>query len=304
MLSFLPPFIRGMLCTLLIVLNAILLPMCISLFAVLRWLMPVKRWQQGCYTVMHALSQWWADANYLALRWCHRIKWHVTGVEGLDKKAWYFLVANHQSWSDIFVLYAVFNHKAPALKFFLKQQLIWIPFIGLACKSLHFPFMYRHSKSELKKHPEKKHKDIEATKRSCEAFKYHPSTIVLFPEATRFTQEKQQAQKSAYQHLLSPKGGMLSLSLSLLGGDYIRHLIDVTIQYNVPNPTMWDFLSGKVNTISVTVDCLPLPDNLVKLPQETSQARQQVQLRKHAQAWLNALWQSKDERLKEKSKQT
>ena len=168
-------------------------------------LVPIKAWQKGCYKIMNKLPTLWTDGNNLVLRLFNRITWHVEGVQGLDPKAWYFLVSNHSSWNDILVLYAVFNRKASTLKFFLKQQLIWIPFIGLACKALHFPFMYRYSKTYLKKHPEKKGKDIEATKRSCQAFKLHPSTIILFPEATRFTPLKQQSQDSPYQHLLRPK---------------------------------------------------------------------------------------------------
>ena len=294
MLYFLPAWLRGLLSVIGLTLSAILIPAGIALFGLLRLLVPIKAWQTGCYKIMNLLPTLWTDSNNFVLRLFNRISWHVEGAQGLDSKAWYFLVSNHSSWNDIFVLYAAFNRKAPPLKFFLKQQLIWVPFIGLACKALHFPFMYRHSKTYLKKHPEKKGKDIEATKKSCQLFKHHPSTIILFPEATRFTPEKQQAQDAPYQHLLRPKGSMLSLSLSLLGREYIKQLIDVTISYDRPQPSFWDLCCGRVKHITVKVKCLDLPDNLVHLPAGKSEMRQQAQLRKNAQGWLDTLWQEKD----------
>jgi 1-acyl-sn-glycerol-3-phosphate acyltransferase len=50
---------------------------------------------------------------------------------------------NHQSWVDIFVLQNVLRGRIPLLKFFLKQQLIYVPVIGLAWWALDFPFMRR-----------------------------------------------------------------------------------------------------------------------------------------------------------------
>jgi 1-acyl-sn-glycerol-3-phosphate acyltransferase len=38
-------------------------------------------------------------------------------------------------------------------KYFLKQQLAWVPFIGLACWALDMPFMKRYSRSYLIRHP-------------------------------------------------------------------------------------------------------------------------------------------------------
>ncbi len=88
----------------------------------------------------------------------------VRGLEGLSTREWYLVVSNHQSWVDILVLQAVFNRRIPFLKFFLKQQLIWVPFLGLAWWALDFPFMRRHSAAYLEKHPEERGKDLEATR--------------------------------------------------------------------------------------------------------------------------------------------
>jgi 1-acyl-sn-glycerol-3-phosphate acyltransferase len=56
------------------------------------------------------------------------------------------------------VLQYVLNRRIRPLKFFLKQELIWVPVIGLAWWALGFPFMKRYSKAYLEKHPEKKGK--------------------------------------------------------------------------------------------------------------------------------------------------
>ena len=56
----------------------------------------------------------------------------------------------HQSWADIFVLLVTANYKIPLLKFFMKKELAWIPFIFLANKTLNMPFVNRHSKGLLK----------------------------------------------------------------------------------------------------------------------------------------------------------
>lgn len=52
-------------------------------------------------------------------------------------------------------------------KYFLKQ-LAWVPFIELACWALDIPFMRRYSRSYHIRHPERRGKDVETTRRSCE----------------------------------------------------------------------------------------------------------------------------------------
>lgn len=49
--------------------------------------------------------------------------------------------------------------------------------------------MKRYSRAYLLRHPERRGKDVETTRRSCEKFRLHPTTIVNFVEGSRFTQE-------------------------------------------------------------------------------------------------------------------
>lgn len=75
----------------------------------------------------------WCEGLALLLHLNPRLKWDVQGLEGLNKKNWYLLISNHHSWADIVVLCVLFRKHIPMNKYFLKQQLAWVPFIGLAC---------------------------------------------------------------------------------------------------------------------------------------------------------------------------
>ena len=69
----------------------------------------------------------------------------------------------------------VFQRQIPFLRFFIKQELIWVPLLGLAWWALDFPFMQRHSAATLAKHPEKRQQDREAVRRSCDRFRIMPT---------------------------------------------------------------------------------------------------------------------------------
>ena len=86
---------------------------------------------------------------------------------------WYMAMSNHQSWADIFVLLVSANYKIPLLKFFMKKELWWIPFIFLANKTLNMPFVNRHSKEQIKKDPSLRTKDYKNTLKSCKRFLQH-----------------------------------------------------------------------------------------------------------------------------------
>ena len=88
------------------------------------------------------------------MRLTQRTAWDVSGVADLALRRLVPRQCNHQSWVDIFALQHLLNRRIPLLKFFLKQQLIYVPVIGIAWWALDFPFMRRHSKAALRKHPE------------------------------------------------------------------------------------------------------------------------------------------------------
>jgi 1-acyl-sn-glycerol-3-phosphate acyltransferase len=195
---------------------------------------------------------------------------------------------NHQSWADIFVLQHLLNRRIPMLKFFLKQQLIYVPVIGLAWWALDFPFMQRHGKAELRLRPERRLEDAEATRRACAKFALVPTSVMNFAEGTRFTPGKHRAQGSPYRHLLKPKAGALALALNAMGGKF-SSLIDATIVYPAGIPSFWQFLCGRVPRVAVRVRELPIPRDFC-----SADYGQDPAFRMQFQKWLGTLWQEKD----------
>lgn len=235
---------------------------------------------------MQTLPVCWIDGQNKIMQWTTKIDWQIEGLEGLSTTGWYFLIANHQSWTDILILQKVFNRKIPLLKFFLKKPLIWLPFAGQACWLLDFPFMDRPSKSMLKKNPKLKGKDNQAVRVACEKFKQSPSTIINFLEGTRFSPAKHKNQHSPYTHLLKPKSTGLATALSVLEG-YVKVVIDASIVYSDSNHIAWDFLCGRMQKITVKVRVLPIPEIFLKNFIEDRDARAKFQ------QWMNQVWQEK-----------
>jgi len=167
MFSAIKAFVIGTIGTTLYLLNLIVVPISVILIEIIARIIPMKAWYKFWSRINHAIPALWTDINTLIMKTTANPKIVVHGEGKLHKKGWFFLICNHQSWADILIVQRVFNHKLPFIKFFMKEQLKWaIPIAGIACWIMGFPFMKRYSKSYLKKHPEKKGKDLELTKKS------------------------------------------------------------------------------------------------------------------------------------------
>jgi 1-acyl-sn-glycerol-3-phosphate acyltransferase len=230
----------------------------------------------------------WIAGNSGWMRLTQRTAWDVQGLDGLAYRGWYLVVANHQSWVDIFVLQHLLNRRIPLLKFFLKRQLIWVPVMGLAWWALDFPFMRRHADAVLLKHPGKRLEDVEATRRACARFALVPTSVMNFVEGTRFTPAKQAAQHSPYRHLLKPKAGGLAMAINALG-DRFDALLDLTIVYPDGAPTFWQFLRGDLRRVVVRAERRPIPSDVAH-----GDYAADPRYRKRVQRWLLALWHDKD----------
>jgi 1-acyl-sn-glycerol-3-phosphate acyltransferase len=189
---------------------------------------------------------------------------------------------------DILVLQHLLNRRIPLLKFFLKQQLIWVPVMGLAWWALEFPFMRRHTEEYLKKHPEMRGKDQETTRKACEKYALIPTSVMNFLEGTRFTPAKHAKQQSPYRHLLKPKAGGMALALNAMG-DKFQAILDVTIVYPDGPISFADFLSGKLRRVIVRVCRLPVPQHLM-----SGDYTQDPAFREAFSQWVQQLWREKD----------
>lgn len=289
MLAFLPPFVRGALAAALLGLNTLFWCVVVFALALVKLAVPARAVRVPVDRALNAVATLWIACNSGWMRLVQRTRWDVDGFDGLDGASWYMVNANHQSWVDILVLQHLLNRRIPLLKFFLKRELIFVPVIGLAWWALDFPFMRRHSDAYLKAHPEKRFEDLEATRRACEKFALVPTSVMNFPEGTRYTPEKHRAQHSPYRHLLKPRAGALALSLAMLG-ERFDALLDVTIVYPEGAPTFWRFLCGQVPAVVVRARRIPIPRELAGGDYAGS-----PRFRKEFQRWLAALWRDKDD---------
>ena len=291
MLHFLPPWLRGSLALLVFVLNTLFWCALLYLVTLLRLLVPLPGFVRLCRRLSMTIAAAWIGGNVLGLKAVSRIEWDVTGMEGLERDAWYVVTPNHVSWVDIVVVQWLFNRKIPMLKFFLKEELKKVPVLGLAWWCLEFPFMKRTPKAVLEARPELKGKDLETTKRACEKFRDLPVSILNFLEGTRFSERKRLDRGSPYRHLLLPKAGGIAQVVSTLG-PLLRPLLDVTIFYPGGAPTFWGLLSGRLEKAVVRVEQVPLDPSWSGADYETD-----ASFREGFQAFVSGLWQRKDERI-------
>lgn len=215
-------------------------------------LIPISSLRTATSHVLDFCASAWISVNGVIERCLHPVKIELSGDTDFSTKEWYMVIANHQSWVDILILQRVFNRKIPFLKFFLKQELIFVPILGLAWWALDFPFMRRYSTAELRKNPKLKGKDIEITRKACAKFKAKPVSVMNFVEGTRFSKAKHQKQNSQFQHLLKPKAGGMAFALSAMG-EQIHKLVDVSIYYPDTVPSYWDYLTGKLPSVKVHI---------------------------------------------------
>ncbi len=260
------------------------------LFALLRYAGPaaVKPW---CTRRAMNIAELWIGCNNIILDFFQDLDIEVEGMQDLSMNNWYLVVCNHQTWADILILQRIFNRRIPMLKFFIKQQLIYTPVIGIAWWVLDFPIMKRYSREFIAKHPELKGKDLETTRRSCEKFKLTPVAILNFLEGTRFTQEKREKQHSPWHHLLKPKGGGAALVVSSLG-ERIDSVLNVTIYYPGGVPGFFEFLCGYSRTVKCVVEYLPVPLDMAGTDDNNSG-------RASFRHWIDGIWERKDRLLEE-----
>ena len=288
MLNFLPASLVGLIASLLMGLNALFWVPILLLVSCIKLIIPIKAVRLLIDPILLHIAEAWIAGNSGWMRLTQRTTWDVQGVEDLSYRSWYLVNCNHQSWVDILVLQHLFNRRIPLLKFFLKQQLIWVPVMGLAWWALEFPYMRRHSEEFLKKHPEMRGKDQATTRKACEKFALIPTSVMNFLEGTRFTPAKHQRQQSPYKHLLKPKVGGMALALNAMG-DKFQAILDVTIVYPDGAPVFWQFLTGKLKRVIVRVRPLPIPQHLVQGDYAGDPA-----VREAYQQWAQQMWADKD----------
>lgn len=296
MLKSLPGTLKGLILLLLLGLNTILCSLAIYPIILIKILAPTRELYRWSKRKLVGLGEKWIEWNSLGIKAFMNTEWNVQGLDKLNPHESYLVVANHQSWVDIFILQFILNRKIPFIRFFLKFELIYIPLLGGAWWALDFPFMKRHSKEYLKAHPEKRGEDLETTKKSCRRFKNSEVSILNFLEGTRFEKNKYLAQGSPYRHLLKPKTGGVAFVIQAMG-EQIHSVVDVSIFYTEGPVSFWEFLKGKLKKVEVLVREYKIPESFKGRNYLTDE-----KYREDFQHWIQGIWQDKDEWLESTAK--
>jgi len=261
------------------------------LLALVKLLVPVPAARREITRVLMWLGENWVAVNRLVLAGSGATHWTASGLDDVRRDGWYLVVANHQTWVDILVLQTVLNRRIPFLKFFIKQELVWFPVLGVAWWALDMPFMKRHSPSYLARHPEMKGKDLEATRKACEKFRQTPTSVINFVEGTRFSEAKRVERSSPYRFLLKPRAGGIAVALGSMG-ELFDSVLDVTIVYPAGVPRFWGMCCG--DRVEPVVDVLVRDIDAALFSGDYEGDRE---FRRTVHAWLADLWQAKDERI-------
>jgi 1-acyl-sn-glycerol-3-phosphate acyltransferase len=273
----------GALTGLTLALNTLLVALSLVPPALAKLLVPTDAVRRAADHALNALASAWVAVNNA---WIAAVRpsarWDVQGVGDLHPRGWYLVSSNHQSWVDILVLQRIFHGHIPFLKFFLKQQLIWVPVIGLAWWALDFPFMKRGRGHGARI------SDLQTTRDACEKFKRIPTSVINFVEGTRFTPAKRALQASPYRHLLKPKIGGLGIALATMGEQF-EALLDVTIVYPHGTPRFWDLLCGRLDAVIVRVQQREIPPEVLGSDPMSDKA-----YRQRISAWIEQQWAEKD----------
>ncbi|NOU52924.1 acyltransferase [Pseudoalteromonas sp. JBTF-M23] len=279
--NFLPNWFFGLCATLVLFVNTIVCGLVVFILGLVKLCLPIN----AVSHLLHIAYGTWCKGNRLGLMiGCEDL--NIDVPEQVRQQGWYLLVSNHISWLDIVVLSGV--EALPAPKFFLKDELKYIPFIGTGAWAMGMPFMKRASKAQIAKNPKLKGLDVERTKRSCGNFRRHPTTVINFAEGTRFTPQKQRKQSSEYQHLLKPKAGGTAFALEVLN-EQLDGLLNTTLVYQAQGQHICrSFMLGQLQSIHVAIELY----DMNSVPQGSYQLDKDYRIR--FQNFLNAIWHTKD----------
>ena len=257
-----------------------------------RGIIPIKIFKIYLAKISNIIGDLTVYGLRLIMLFMHGNNISIINNQEFDRNEWYMAMSNHQSWADIFILLVAANYKIPLLKFFMKRELWWIPFVFLANKTLNMPFVNRHSKKEIEQNPSLRNQDYENTLKSCKRFLRTPSTIFSYAEGTRFTDEKHAQQGSQYNNLLKPKIGGMATALSAMPD--INTLVDYTVVYKSKKRDAWSFLKGDMKHVKVLVTKYKIPDNL-----KNRNYANDKDYRDEFKNWIEAIWAEKDKKIEE-----
>jgi 1-acyl-sn-glycerol-3-phosphate acyltransferase len=257
-------------------------------------LTPIYKVQRFASGICVQIATLWVGSNRIIYRLMHGKQGQVRFEGKLSPKQSYLVLSNHQAWADIQILFDELHGHAPFGRFFLKQELIWVPIVGIVCWAMDFPFMKRHSREKLTRNPQLAQQDLETTRKACEIYKQQPVSVINFLEGTRFNPKKHQKSKSRYTNLMNPKFGGLSASLNAMGEQF-EAVVDFTIVYEPTHKNLtWSWLCGEQQKMQIHIKVLPIPEAMI-----TGNYRDDPKFKSEFKTWVSKIWADKDIQISE-----
>jgi len=147
--------------------------------------------------VPHAQCYWWSD-----ILLCFNPYWKIkiSGLENIDKKKTYVIVANHQSLADIIILYQIRSQ----FKWVAKESLFKIPVLGWCMSLAKHIKLERGDFSSIKK-----------VYRTAAQWLKQDMSVLFFPEGTRSeTGEVGEFQNGAFKLAIKEKCPVLPILIN------------------------------------------------------------------------------------------
>ncbi|MBR1808548.1 MAG: 1-acyl-sn-glycerol-3-phosphate acyltransferase [Paludibacteraceae bacterium] len=116
---------------------------------------------------LHRIQQFWSRSFFYLLF----VPVEITGTENIRPGQSYVFVSNHQSMSDVFLIY---GWLPVIFKWIMKKELRKIPFVGTACAAAGHIFLERG-----------RTKSVVGTVKQAERVLHDGVCVVIFPEGTR-----------------------------------------------------------------------------------------------------------------------
>ncbi|MBL7158471.1 MAG: 1-acyl-sn-glycerol-3-phosphate acyltransferase [Candidatus Omnitrophica bacterium] len=145
----------------------------------------------------HWHGYWWSNAMVgMNPYW----KLEITGLENIDKKQTYVIIANHQSFADIIVIYQIRTQ----FKWVAKESLFKVPFIGWTASLAKHIRITRGKFSSIKK-----------VYREAATWLRSGMSVTFFPEGTRSeTDDMGKFQNGAFKLAIKEKKPILPISIT------------------------------------------------------------------------------------------
>lgn len=273
---------RGCTAIVIIALNTIFWCVPIYVFGIIRLIVPSSEGRAFIAGPMDKAVDGWVSVNRILIKVLNIASIEVVStVPESDRKNWYVIMSNHQSWADILILQVSLRKLTPPVKFYTKRELIWAPLIGLAMWFLGFPYVRRVKPNQ----PNPDRGDLhdlnkEAMLKASSRFLDRPVAVLSFLEGTRFTSAKHKRTGSPFKHLLKPRVGGFAFALSQL--DRVNpKVFDITLLYEGSVPNFWEFLCGRCKKVRMEIQ------EVASIPTDSEDLRR----------WVDEHWRDKDDRI-------